>query len=93
MNLFGITHFNRALVADPLAERLGRRVELGRLNWHADSYHVYGKDQRDFEARFLSRLAAAPFEDCAWRFHSPEIQEVWREAGEAVERKIAEYRG
>lgn len=93
MNMFGFTHFNRALVADPLAERLGRRVELGRLNWHADSYHVYGKDQRDFQARFLSRLGTTSFEDRTWRFHSPEIQDIWREAGEAVRRKIADYRG
>jgi len=93
MNMFGLTHFNRTLVADPLAERLGRRVELGRLNWHADSYHVYGKDQRDFQARFLARLGTASFEDRTWMFHSPEIQEIWREAGEAVQRKIADYRG
>jgi thymidylate synthase len=93
MNMFGFTHFNRTLVADPLAERLGRCVELGRLNWHADSYHIYGKDQRDFQARFLSRLESASFEDRTWRFHSPEIQEIWQEAGEAVQRKIAAYRG
>jgi thymidylate synthase len=92
MNLFGLTHFNRTLVADPLQARLARRVELGRLNWHADSYHVYGKDQHDFQARFLSRLAATSFEDRTWRFFSPEIQEIWREAGEAVQQKIAAYR-
>jgi thymidylate synthase len=92
MNLFGFTHFNRALIGDPLQERLGRRVELGRLNWHADSYHLYGKDQKDFRERFLARRASAPFEDRVYRFFSPEIQEIWQEAGEQASRKIADYR-
>ncbi|MCX7040908.1 MAG: hypothetical protein NT005_17460, partial [Spirochaetes bacterium] len=38
MNMFGFTHFNRLAVADPLQQRLGRRVELARLNWQADSF-------------------------------------------------------
>ena len=59
MNMFGFTHFNRLAIADPLQERLGRPVELGRLNWQADSYHLYGKDQKDFTARFQDRLAVS----------------------------------
>ncbi len=91
MNLFGLTHFCRTLVADPLQERMGRRVELGRLNWQADSYHLYGKDQRDFQDRFHSRLEKAPFDDRVFLFFSPEIQEIWREAGEMARAKIAAY--
>ena len=93
MNLFGLTHLNRALVADPLQERTGRRVELGRLNWQADSYHLYGKDQRDFRERFYARLPGAPLSSRVYLFFSPEIQEIWREAGEEAGKKIAAYRG
>lgn len=93
MNMFGFTHFNRAAVADPLQERTGRRVELGRLNWHADSYHLYGKNQQDFAARFQARLASAPFEDRVFNFFDESIQEIWREAGEAARAKIRGYDG
>jgi thymidylate synthase len=89
MNMFGFVHFGRHFVADPLQERLGRRVELGRLNWQADSYHVYGKDQRDFEQRFLNRLATTSFQDRVYDFFDETIQEIWREAQDAVRAKIA----
>ena len=91
MNMFGFTHFNRALIADPLQERLGRRVELGRLNWQADSYHLYGKDQADFMARFKNRLPRTRFEDRVFLFFSEGIQENWLQAGREAERKIREY--
>jgi thymidylate synthase len=93
MNMFGFTHFNRAAVADPLQERTGRTVELGRLNWHADSYHLYGKDQKDFAARFQARLPSSRFEDRVFNFFDGPIQEIWREAGEAARAKIRDYDG
>jgi len=91
MNMFGFTHFNRSRIADPLQDRLGRPVELGRLNWQADSYHVYGKDQKDFSARFLDRRAGTRFEDRVFHFFDADIQDMWREARESAERKIQEY--
>jgi len=93
MNMFGFTHFNRLAVADPLQRITGRRVELGRMNWQADSYHLYGKDQKDFRARFQDRLASSSFDDRVFRFFDEPIQEIWREAGEAVQRKIDSYDG
>jgi thymidylate synthase len=91
MNMFGFTHFNRSLIADPLQERLGKPVRLGRLNWQADSFHVYGKDQGDFKARFLDRLGTTRFEDRVFSFFDPDIQEMWREAEAEARRKIQEY--
>jgi thymidylate synthase len=93
MNMFGFTHFNRLAVADPLQRITGRRVELGRMNWQADSYHLYGKDQKDFRARFQDRLASSSFEDRVFRFFDEQIQEIWREAEEAARRKIDSYDG
>jgi thymidylate synthase len=93
MNMFGFTHFNRILVADALQARMGRRVELGRMNWQADSYHLYGKDQKDFRERFWHRLSKTAFADRVYLFFDPLIQEMWREAEEAAVKKIADYDG
>jgi thymidylate synthase len=91
MNMFGFTHFNAAFVAAPLSRRLDAPVRLGRLNWQADSFHVYGKDQADFKARFLDRLGASAFADRVFNFLDPDIQEMWREAEEEALRKIRDY--
>ncbi len=90
MNMFGFVHFNRSEIALPLAERAKRRVELGRLNWHADSYHIYGKDIEDFEKRFVAHLDK-PFESRVYRFFDPMIQEIYREAEPGIRKKIREY--
>ncbi len=90
MNMFGVTHLNNDLVRQPLAEQSGRKVELGRMNWHADSYHLYGKDMEDFKKRFYDRLDQ-PFENRVFRFFDPMIQDIYREAEEKVVKKIREY--
>jgi thymidylate synthase len=91
MNMFGFTHFNRLCVADPLQERLGCPVSLGRLNWQADSYHIYGKDRAAFQERLLKRLGTTRFEDRVYAFRDPAIQEIWVEAEAAVREKIARH--
>ncbi len=93
MNMFGFIHFNRILIADELQKRLSRPVGLGRLNWQADSYHLYGKDQKDFTERFWNRLPKTAFSDRVFNFFSPEIQEMWREAEAAALAKIKAYDG
>ena len=91
MNMFGLTHFNRLLVANPLQERLGKTVCLGRMNWQADSYHLYGKDQPEFSARFLDRLDTTSFEDRVFLFFDDAIQDIWNEAEQKIEAKIRAY--
>ena len=44
MNMFGFIQFNKEIMAAGIAEKIGKPVRLGRLNWQADSYHIYGKD-------------------------------------------------
>ena len=90
MNMFGFIHFTGYAVADELEKRLGRRVELGRLNWHADSYHIYGKDLEDFRKRFFDRQRE-PFEKRVYNFFSPMIQEIYNEAEELILNKIKKY--
>jgi thymidylate synthase len=93
MNMFGFTHFNRTLIADALEAETGRKVLLGRMNWQADSYHLYGKDQKAFQERFWDRLSLTRFQDRIFEFWSEGIQEIWREAEETVRRKIAAHDG
>ena len=91
MNMFGFTLFNKTIIARALEERIGKPVELARLNWQADSYHLYGKDQADFRSRFWDRLGSTVFEDRVFHFHDDLIREIWNEAEAAVLKKIADY--
>ncbi len=90
MNMFGIVQFNQDMIAGELFKRTGKMVALGRMNWHADSYHLYGKDIDDFEKRFLGRLDA-PFERRIYNFFDPVIQEIYGEATEKIKSKIRHY--
>jgi len=90
MNMFGFVQFNRDMVAGPLSRKAGKKVEMGRLNWHADSYHIYGKDIEDLEKRLLARLNK-PFASRVYNFFDPAIQEIYTEAEPRIWKKIEEY--
>jgi len=90
MNMFGVVHFNRDIIAAKIEKGSGKRVALGRLNWHADSYHIYGKDIDDFKRRLLDRLNT-PFERRVYNFFDPMIQEIYLEADEHIKKKIKSY--
>ena len=90
MNMFGFIQFNRDVVARRVGELAGKRVELGRMNWHADSYHFYGKDLGDFKRRFLDRLGE-PFGKRVYNFSDPAIEEIYRGAEAPIRHKIREY--
>ena len=88
MNMFGFTIFNRDVIAAGVAKRTGRRVELGRLNWQADSFHIYGKDIETANQRLFARIPTTRFEDRVFNFHDPEIQEIYCEAEAPILEKI-----
>jgi thymidylate synthase len=90
MNMFGFTMFNKEKIADEIARRTGREVRLGRMNWQADSYHIYGKDVEQAEQRLFGRLATTTFEERTYRFDDPMIQEMYHEEESAILAKIAE---
>ena len=90
MNMFGLVMFSKERVADELARRTGRTVKLGRLNWQADSYHIYGKDIPQAKARLIDRLDTTAFVDRVLNFHDETIQEMYREEEPAICRKIDE---
>lgn len=91
MNMFGFTLFNRDVIAAEVARRSGKPVKLGRLNWQADSYHIYGKDIAEAKLRLFDRLGSGTLEDRTYEFTDPGIQEMFNEAEATVRAKIAEY--
>lgn len=91
MNMFGFVMFNRDVIAAGLAKRTGRAVNLGRMNWQADSFHIYGKDIADARARLFDRMQTSSFEDRVYRLSDEMIQEIYDEAEASIRAKIAEY--
>ncbi len=90
MNVFGFTMFNKETIADEVARRSGKRVELGRLNWQADSFHIYGKDIKQAKARLFDRLDSTAFEDRVFNFHDEMIQQMYHEEEQNILKKIEE---
>lgn len=79
MNMFGLMRFVRT-IGDEISKKSGHPVCLGRLNWQADSYHIYGKDIKDVKARLIDKIEGGqPFEKRVWNFNSEMIQEMYTE--------------
>lgn len=88
MNSFGLTMMTKNLIADEIAKRTGRTVKLGRMNWQADSWHIYGKDLNQAEERLFSRVAKTDFLDRVYNFNDEMIQEIWKESEAKILEKI-----
>ncbi len=91
MNMFGFIQFNKEIIADEIAKRTGKVVKLGRLNWHADSFHIYGKDIEKARTMLFDRLETLSFEERIFNFHDDFIREMYDDAEAMVKMKIAEY--
>jgi thymidylate synthase len=91
MNMFGFIRFNREIVADEIARRSGKSVKLGRLNWQADSYHIYGKDIQQAKGMLFDRINSMKFEERVYHFNDPFIREMYEAAGANILRKIETY--
>lgn len=91
MNMFGFIQFSKEVIADAVAAKTGKTVNIGRLNWQADSYHIYGKDIQDATERLFDRLKTTEFEDRVYEFNDEMIRELYDEAEEDVLEKIKAY--
>ena len=91
MNMFGFINFNKNIIADEISKRTGKKVELGRMNWQADSYHIYGKDIENAKQLLFDRIDKISFDDRTFNFHDDFIQEMYNEAEKNVLMKIREY--
>jgi len=90
MNMFGFIMFNQEVIANQIAERTGKTVKLGRMNWQADSYHIYGKDIKDVNNRLMDRLNKTNFEDRVFNFYDEMVQEMYHEEEEKILANIKE---
>jgi thymidylate synthase len=91
MNMFGFIQFNREVIAAGVAKKTGRTVKLGRLNWQADSYHIYGKDIQAAKERLFDRVAEMPFEERTMPFNDPFIRDMYDQAEPAIIQKIKNF--
>lgn len=91
MNMFGFTEFTRTVIAAGVAEKTGKDIRLARLNWHADSYHIYGKDVEQVEQRLIARRKVTSFEDRTFQLSDPIIRAMYDEADAAIHAKISAY--
>jgi len=91
MNMFGFIQFNRKIIAAEIEKRSGKKTRLGRMNWQADSYHIYGKDIETARSMLFDRLEEMPFENRIFNFHDEFIQEMYQGAEAMVLKKIEEY--
>ena len=91
MNMFGFIQFNKEIIAAGIAEKTGRKVKLGRLNWQADSFHIYGKDIQAAKERLFDRLADMKFEERTLSFNDEFIRDMYNQAEPQVINKIKAY--
>ena len=91
MNMFGFALFSKEVIADAVAARTGRTVQMGRINWQADSYHIYGKDIQAATERLFNRLDATTFEERTYHLNDEMIREMYDDAEAAVLAKIKAY--
>jgi thymidylate synthase len=91
MNMFGFIQFNKEVIAAGVAEKTGKVVKLGRLNWQADSFHIYGKDIQAAKERLFDRLSDMKFEDRTLSFNDEFIRDMYDQAEEQVINKIRVY--
>jgi thymidylate synthase len=91
MNMFGFIQFNKEIIATGIAERTGRTVKLGRLNWQADSYHIYGKDIQQAKEMLFDRIGEMGIEERTYNFSDEFIREMYETAEPGIIEKIREY--
>lgn len=91
MNMFGFIQFNRDIIAAGISERTGKEVKLARMNWHADSYHIYGKDIKAAKEMLFDRIESMGLEERTYNFNDKFIQQMYNDAEQPVIDKISEF--
>ncbi|MBT3384165.1 MAG: hypothetical protein HN778_07360 [Prolixibacteraceae bacterium] len=91
MNMFGFIQFNKEVIAAGVGKKTGKTVKLGRLNWQADSYHIYGKDIKAAKERLFDRVVDMPFEERTMPFNDPFIRDMYDQAEPVVVQKIKDF--
>ncbi len=91
MNMFGFIQFNREVIASEVGKQLGKEINLGRLNWQADSYHIYGRDIEKAKTMLFDRIDSLSLEERTMEFNNPFIREMYNDAEPRILKKIEEH--
>ena len=89
MNIFALVELQQRIAAR-IAELSGVPVAVGRYCHMADSYHIYGKDLAEFEARFLGAIQKRTFEERTMRYE--DVREMMEEARPGILEKVRKMR-
>jgi thymidylate synthase len=91
MNMFGFIQFNKEIIAAGVSNRTGREVRLGRVNWQADSYHIYGRDIEQAREMLFDRIDELSIEERTYNFSDEFIRDMYDSAEVGILEKIKEY--
>lgn len=84
-NAFGLVQF----IKNNILDKIDKNLEFGRLNWQADSYHIYGKDIENCKKMLIDKIENnLPFEKRVMNFYDDYIQEMYKECESAILQKI-----
>jgi thymidylate synthase len=81
MNMFALVRL-QAKIAARISELTGKQVALGRYCHIADSFHIYGSNQPEFQARFLGAIAKRSFEQRTMRYE--DVRDMMESARPAI---------
>ena len=91
MNMFGFINFNKEVIAAGISEKTGKNVKLARMNWQADSYHIYGKDIETARKLLFDRIDSIDFPERTFNFNDDFIKQMYNDAEKTVLNKIKDY--
>lgn len=91
MNMFGFVQFNKEIIAAGVANKTGKTVKLARMNWQADSYHIYGKDIKTAKEMLFDRLDETGLEYRTYNFNDDFIRQMYDGAEPGILEKIKEH--
>ena len=81
MNIFALAKLQQT-IAGRIAQQSGEPVKVGRYCHMADSFHIYGSNLAEFEARFLGAIEKRSFEQRTMRFE--DVRDIMEEARPAI---------
>ncbi len=85
MNIFALVQLQKN-IAERVTELSGRTVHVGRYCHMADSYHIYGFNLAEFEARFLGALEKRSFEQRTMRYD--DVRDIMEGARPTILEKV-----
>jgi len=84
-NCFGLVQFIKRNIID----KIDKNLIFGRLNWQADSFHIYGKDINNCKKLLIDKIDnGLPFDKRVMNFYDPIVQEMYTECEQSILDKI-----